>query len=325
MAVGVARAIAIARSGRSHPPLDGRVEVDGLTAPIEVIRDRFGVLHVYASSDADVLFGQGFVHAQDRLFQIDLIRRLAAGRLAEVVGARGLASDRLMRRLGLADRAGRDLATAGEEERALLFAYAAGVNAGVRVLRALPPEYALLTEPPAPWHPEHSLLLGRFLMLSFATNWDTELERERLLEAVGPDRAALVDVAYPEDRSTATGLPYLGAAKRLLEAFAQARAAGVPAGGASNAWAVAGERSASGSPLLACDPHLQAQLPGLFHVAHLAGERLDVIGAGVAGLPGVVIGHNREIAWGVTAGLADVSDCYLETIDADDPGRYRTP
>ena len=323
-AAGIARALAVASRGNAHPRLDGHIEVEGASAPIEVLRDRFGVPHIYAQSDAGALFGQGFVHAQDRLFQIDLYRRLAAGRLAEVAGEVGLESDRLMRRLGFADRAGRDLAALASEQRELLFAYAEGVNAGVRSLPALPPEYGLLRTPPAPWHPEHSLMVGRFLMFSFAPNWDAELERERLLAAVGAERAALVDVAYPEDRPTATGRPYLGAAERLLETYGRAQAAGVPGGGASNAWAVSGEHTASGAPLLACDPHLQARIPGLFHVVHLSGAQLDVIGAGVPGLPGVVIGHNAEVAWGVTAGMADVSDCYLETIDPEDPGRYRT-
>ena len=325
LAVGVARAVAIAKTRHSHPVVRGRLVVEGASGPIRVLRDRFGIPHIYATSDADALFGQGFVHAQDRLFQLDLLRRVGAGRLAEVAGERRLASDRFMRRLGLADRAGRDLAGASEEQRELLFAYAGGVNAAVRSLRALPPEYAVLRAAPEPWHPEHSLLVGRLLMLSFATNWDAELERERLVEAIGPERAALVDVAYPADRPTTAGEPYAGAAERLLEAYAQSQAAGAPARGGSNAWAVAGRRTTSGAPLLACDPHLQAGLPGLFHVAHVAGAALDVVGAGVPGLPGIVIGHNQELAWGLTAGLADVSDCYLETIDPDDPGRYRTP
>ena len=126
-----------------------------------------------------------------------------------------------MRRLGFADRAGRDLASLDPDDRELLIAYTAGVNAGIRSLRALPPEYTLLQTRPEPWHPEHSLLLGRLLMFSFAPNWDTELQRLQLLEAVGPARAALVDVPYPEDAPTATGAPVLDAARRA--------ARGVPA------------------------------------------------------------------------------------------------
>ncbi len=325
LAAGAARALVVASGGRAHPRLDGRAEARGLRAPATIVRDRFGVPHVYASSEAGAIYGQGFVHAQDRLFQIDIQRRLASGRLAETAGERGVETDRLMRRLGFADRAARDLTTITAEDRDLLRAYAAGVNAGMRSLRALPPEYAVLRSRPDPWHPEHSLLLGRFLMFSFAPNWDTELQRLELLAAIGPARAALVDVVYPEGAPTATGEPCLGAARRLIEAYGRAIEAGAPAGGASNAWALTGEHTATGAPLLACDPHLRPTIPTLFHVAHVSGGDLDVIGAGVPGLPGVIAGHNRDIAWGLTAGMADVSDCYLTTVDPGDPGRYRTP
>lgn len=324
-AAGAARALALSRGRRVHPPFAGHARVRGLPEPVDIVRDRFGVPHVYAGSEAGAIFGQGFVHAQDRLFQIDIQRRLASGRLAEAAGARGVETDRLMRRIGFADRAARDLPALDAGDRELLIAYAAGVNAGVRSLRALPPEYELVGITPEPWHPEHSLLLGRFLMFSFAPNWETELQRLQLLEALGPARAALVDSAWPEGARTATGAPSLAAATRLLEAYARAIEDGAPAGGASNAWAVTGAHTASGAPLLACDPHLRPAIPGLFHVSHLSGGRLDVIGAAVPGLPGVIAGHNRDVAWGLTAGMADSSDCYLTTIDPDDPGRYRTP
>ena len=160
-------------------------------------------------------------------------------------------------------------------------------------------------------------------MLNFATNWDAELERERLVAAIGPERAALVDAAHL-DAPTATGHPYAGASERLLAAYRGLADAGVPVAGASNAWAVGGSHTRSGAPLLASDPHLRAGVPGLFHVAHVRGGDLDVIGAAVPGIPGVIIGHSADVAWGVTAGLADVSDCYIEEIDPADPERYRT-
>ena len=322
---GLARALAAARGRAAHPRLEGRVRLRGVEARVDVLRDRFGVPHIFAEREQDALFGQGFVHAQDRLFQIDAMRRLAAGRLAEVAGPGSLESDRFMRRLGLAERAAGDLARAGEEERLLLEAYARGVNEGVRSLRALPPEFAVLGDAPEPWRPEHSLLLGRMLSFTFATNWDTELLRERLLRALGPERAAEVDRVYPAQAETAAAASQLPAAERLLEAYRAAQRAGLFGGGASNAWGVDGSRTESGAPLLASDPHLRAQLPGLFHVAHLSGGALDAAGAGVPGIPGVAIGHNGAIAWGLTAGLADVSDCYIETVDPEQPARYLTP
>ncbi len=324
-AAAAARSIAVASSGRANPRFDGSVEAPGLRKPVRIVRDRFGVPHVYARSEEGAIYGQGFVHAQDRLFQIDLQRRLAAGRVAEAVGGRGVETDRLMRRLGFADRAGRDLPALDADDRELLLAYTAGINAGMRSLPALPPEYALLDIQPEPWHPEHSLQLGRFLMFSFAPNWETELQRLELLATLGPARAALVDTDYPEDAPTATGAPIREAAGRLLEAYQGAIEAGAPGGGASNAWAVTGAHTASGAPLLACDPHLRPAIPTLFHVSHLSGGGLDVVGAAVPGLPGVIAGHNRDLAWGLTAGMADISDCYLTTLDPDDPGRYRTP
>ena len=320
----VAAAVALATTSRAHPPVEGTLRVGGAAAPIEVLRDEFGVPHVLASNEADALFGQGFVHAQDRLFQLDSTRRMAQGRLAEIGGARALDGDRLMRRLGLVDRAARDVASAAPEERALLQAYARGVNAGVRSLRALPPEFALLGVTPEPWHPEQTMLIGRLVLFTFALNWDTELLRARLLPRLGPERLAELDVMAPPEARTATGEPPL-AADRLLETLQRAHEAGLPAGAASNAWAVAAERSTTGAPLLAADPHLQARIPGLFHVAGIEGGALEAVGAGIPGIPGIALGHNGRVAWGLTAGVADVADCYIEEIDPTNPTRYRTP
>lgn len=304
--------------------MDGRIEVAGSHAPIEVVRDTFGVPHIRATTDEDALFGLGFVHTQDRLFQLDSTRRFALGRLSEVGGPGLVEADRFMRCLGLADRAGRDYARLGDGERAMLNAYARGVNAGIAATRALPPEYALTEAPPEPWHPEHTLALARLVLFTFALNWDTELLRERLLTSLGPDRAFELDAAYPSDGLTATGLD-VPAADRLLHALEAAFEAGLPVGGASNAFALDGSRTTTGSPLLASDPHLQARMPSLFHVAHVTGASFDAVGASIAGLPGIVLGHNGALAWGITAGMADVADCYVETVDPDDPTRYRTP
>ena len=325
LASGVAAAAWVAASKRSLPIEDGVSTVDGAGGEIEILRDRHGVPHVFAASDADALFGQGYVHAQDRLFQMDTMRRVASGRLAELVGPSAVRSDRFMRRIGLAPIASRDLEATSERDAALVHAYARGVNAGIADLPALPPEYRLLGAPPEQWSATDSFLVGRLMLFSFATNWDTELLRERLLAALGPERAAAVDPTYPAGAATATGTPNGDGAARLLDAYRAALQAGLPAGGASNAFALAGSRTESGAPLLASDPHLQARLPGLFHVTHLSGDRIDAIGADVPGVPGIAIGHNRDLAWGLTAGFADVADCYVETLHPDDPRRYLTP
>lgn len=325
LAAGAMRALAIAKSGRANPPVLGRLRVDGLDERITVTRDRFGIPHVEAPTDVGAVFGQGFAQAHDRLFQLDLFRRAASGRLAEVFGPRALDADRFARRLGLDALSRGDLEATSAESRELLDAFANGVNAAIATLPALPPEFSITGAEPEPWRPEHSLLIGRLLMLGFSPNWDAELQRDRLVTALGPERAALVDVTYPPDAPTMTGEAYEGTAERLLSAYDGIEAAGVPAGGASNAWALDGSRTRTGAPLLACDPHVRAGVPSLFHVVHFRGEDLDVIGASVPGVPGVVIGHNRDVAWGMTAGLADVSDCYIEEFDPADPDRYRTP
>ena len=158
----------------------------GAQGTIEILRDQHGLPHVFATNEPDALFGQGVIHAQDRLFQMDSMRRLASGRLAEVGGPATLESDRFMRRVGLAHRARRDIDLAAPGDVELLNAYAAGVNAGITSLPALPPEYGLIGSNPEPWLPEHTTLIARLVMFSFAVNWDTELLRERLLRSSRP-------------------------------------------------------------------------------------------------------------------------------------------
>ncbi len=318
------RTLASEASHRSFPRVSGTTRVRGTYAPIEVIRDRHGVPHVLAATPTDAMFGHGYVHAQDRLFQMEGARRLASGRLAEVGGTQLLPSDRFLRRVGLHRAAERDAATLPAETAEWLDAYSAGVNAGVADLPTLPPEFELLECDFEPWRIADSLLVGRLLSFGFAGNWNTELIRERLAAALGPEVAAALDPVHPRT-GTATGEPHGGTAERMLAAYAAAVRAGLPSGLASNGWAVTGDRTRSGAPLLAGDPHVDVALPGLFHVAHVRGGTLDVIGASVAGVPGAVIGHHETLGWTLTAGMADVADCYIETFDEADPRRYRTP
>ena len=324
LARGLGRSAYASATHRAFPQVDGVLHIDGVSAPVDVIRDRHGVPHVFAQTDADALFGQGLVHAQDRLFQMDLLRRVAAGRLAEVAGERVLGSDRFMRRLGLDESATRDLAATSDEHRALLDAYTRGVNEGIRTLPALPPEYEVFGGAPPPWRAEDSLLVGRLILFGFGGNWDTELLRERLIGSLGVERAAAIEPVHPRGGSTTTGRPHAAAADRLLAAYRAAVEAGMPVGAASNAWAVTGRHTVTQAPLLASDPHLQPRLPGLLHVSHVSGDRISAAGADFAGVPGIAIGHNEHVAWGITAGMADVSDCFIEEFDPADPLRYRT-
>ncbi|MEX2445781.1 MAG: penicillin acylase family protein [Dehalococcoidia bacterium] len=325
MARDVGRTAFAVAARRSSPIVDGTLHLDGLAGPVEVVRDRYSVPHVYASTTADAMFGQGFVHAQDRLFQMDLLRRVAAGRLAEVAGVRAVASDRFMRRLGLEQAADHDLDRTTPGDRALIDAYTRGANEGMRTLPALPPEFTLLGGRMAPWQPRDALLVGRLILFGFAGNWDTELLREQLIVALGPERAAEVEPVHPREGATATGRAPLPAAERMIAAYQAAVAAGLPVGAASNAWAVSGQHTVSGAPLLASDPHLAPRLPAVLHVTHIAGGEVDAVGADFPGVPGIAIGHNARVAWGITAGMADVSDCFVEELDPASPGRYRTP
>ena len=219
-APGLLRARRNASRTNSHPIVEGRTTARGLDSPIELIRDRHGVPHVFSQTVTDALFGQGYVHAQDRLFQLESMRRVASGRIAEWGGPVDLESDRFMRRLGLAQLATADVASAGSEERELLSAYSRGLHAGVA---ALPPECDLVGSEPEPWRPADTMLIGRLLMFSFAANWDTGLLRDRLREALGAERAALLDPAYEAHRVTHTGEPYPRSAERLLHAYHSAQ------------------------------------------------------------------------------------------------------
>ncbi|MGE3962274.1 MAG: penicillin acylase family protein [Dehalococcoidia bacterium] len=323
-ASGLAKALKRTLDRSAFPRIAGSIAVRGCDDRIEIVRDRWGVPHVLASTAADACFGQGYVHAQDRLFQMEGARRTAAGRLSEIAGSATLPSDRLMRRVGLNRAARRDADRLGGVERELLEAYARGVNEAVHQLPALPPEFALFGDTVAPWTLEDTMLVGRLVMFGFAGNWNTELVRERLATTLGPELAAAVDPVHPP-ASTVTGERYPRAADALLRAYTAAFGDGFSSSISSNAWAVSGARSESGRPLLASDPHVDVALPGLFHVTHVRGGGFDLIGASVPGIPGVAIGHNRTIGWGITAGMADVADCYVEEFETPASRRYRTP
>jgi penicillin amidase len=296
--------------------------MQGVEGQVEIVRDRYGVPHVLAHSTVDAFFGQGVVHAQDRLFQLMSVRLLASGRLAEVLGPAGVESDRMMRRIGLGRLSRQDADELAADQRELIGAYVAGVNETMRVLDELPPEFALIGEPD-PWRVEDAMLIGRMLMFGFASDWQSELSRAELVAVVGPEMAALLD-QQPDGALTASGIP-VQAGERLRERYAAAVEAGVPTGGGSNAWAVTSAHTSTGAPLLASDPHVEVRLPGIFHVTHLDAGELNAVGADVPGIPGIAIGHNESLAWGITAGLADVADVYVEKMRPGSPAEYQTP
>jgi penicillin amidase len=329
VAAGATGALAAGAFGyllrRPLPALDGELRLKGLNAPIEIVRDRWGIPHISARDSLDAFFGQGFCHAQDRLWAMELNRRLAAGRLSEVFGKDALDVDRFQRRLGLHRAAQQEWETADASLRDTLRAYAAGVNAcldGLFASKKLPVEFVLARFEPEPWEPVDTLAFGRFLAFSQAPNWESELVRSRLIARVGYAAAANLepDVWQP-DSDALPRLEDWGPAEMPEHGELPPIAlAGGP--GASNAWAVSGARSSTGKPLLANDPHMFPRLPAVFYEAHLAaGGELNVAGASVPGAPGILIGHNRHIAWGLTAAMADTQDLYVERIDPGDSRR----
>ena len=307
---------------RSLPIHEGTVILAGPEAAITVVRDKHGVPFISAVSEADAYFALGYVHAQDRLFQMEFMRRLGAGRLAEVLGSQGLASDKFMRTLGLYRHAKENLKVLDAQTIGILERYADGVNAWLETRsQLLPPEFQLLQYEPEPWKPADSLVWQKLMSLSLAGNWRDELLRVELLQSLSPHRVdELWPDAGPNELSTAnTGDIPLQVAKALgsaIDAYA-------PPTLASNVWALDGQHTATGKPLLASDPHLGFQAPIVWYLAHLAWPGEVRVGATTPGVPLFVIGHNGHLAWGITTTHADLQDLFIERVIDD--GRYLTP
>lgn len=327
LAAAAAAALRVLRA--PLPRVRGRLVVDGLRAPAAVVRDRHGVAHVSAGTMEDAAFAMGLVHAQERLWQLDLNRRVASGRISEIAGREALPADRFLRRVGLRRIAAEEAELLDGETRAMLEAYAAGVNAVIREGRRLPVEFRLLRTRPEPWQPVDSIACSKLLALGLSCNWDAEMQRLRLLGAVGAEVAARLDIAYPESNPTILADTARDAGPRagaeLFELY-RAAAAWLPSSiGASNAWAVAPDRTATGRPLLCNDPHLEPTVPSIWFAAHIrAGDDFETTGVTFAGHPFPVIGHNRRVAWGFTNSCADAQDLIVEEFDSSGASRYRT-
>jgi len=343
----------IARS--ALPQLDGTLQVQGLTASVTVTRDGHGFPTIAADSFDDLFFAQGYVTAQDRLFQMDGMRRYAAGELAEVVGESQAEHDRQQRILGMRDSARKNLAMATTDDRAQLEAYARGVNAYIVSHRdRLPIEFRILGYTPKPWTPEDSWVIGTYMVQDLSSTPRDALTREKILATLGPELTAdlyvnrswrerpptvsrpSLDVNGPvqdededededddSDSSVAQllravsdlGRPDLFPNERFFDS--DLRAVG------SNNWVVSGAHTVSGKPLLSNDMHLGHQMPNLWYAIHLRCGQFDVAGFSLPGFPYVIGGHNQRIAWGFTNIGPTVEDLYVETFNA--AGQYLTP
>lgn len=311
----------------SLPPLAGELSLPGLQAPVSIVRDAAAVPHIRAQNVHDAWFALGVVHAQDRLWQMEMSRRIAGGRIAEALGATALDTDRLLRTMGLRRVAERNYRNLDAESRAVLDAYAAGVNAWIAAHGGpLPPEFLLTGVRPEAWQPADSLSWLKVMALDLGSNWSGELTRLRLARQLPTARIQdfLPPVPYAGPLPVADyAALYRGLDLPLAALGPQPRTDTDGLG--SNNWVVAGSRSASGKPLLANDPHLGLTAPAIWYFAHLEAPGLRVIGATLPGVPMVVIGRNERIAWGLTNTNPDVQDLYVERSDPADPGRYQTP
>jgi penicillin amidase len=310
----------------SMPAAHEAAAIPGLSAPVSVAFDGNGIPHIRAATAEDGAAAIGWVHARDRLFQMELMRRAASGQVSELAGARALPLDRMIRVLGLRVRAEEELATLPAETRSMLDAYARGVNAYVAAHgRWSAFQFAVLGRP-APWTPVDSLLWGKTMGIYLSGNWDYELERLSLSATVP---RAMVDALWPPQ--DATPAPSASAAQPLFAGLAAAIRAAVPhfpdpftlPDTASNEWAVDGAHSTTGAPLLAGDPHLAYSTPGIWYLARIDTPTGTLVGATAPGVPFLVIGHNSRIGWTFTTNGADTQDVFTETVLPD--GRYATP
>ncbi len=313
----------------SLPKINGELTLSGLSAPVEIIRDRYGVPHIYAASAEDAYFALGFVHAQDRLWQMEFQRRVGAGRLAELVGEAALPTDKFLRTLSVYYYAEKTVANLNPQARGVLEAYSAGINSFLENRRGpLPPEFQIPPirgYQPEPWTLADSLVWIKMMAWDLGGNWEDEILRARLSTRLSDAQLADLWPPYPGD-APVTLPDFRALYKQLpLDGLWAESYRSLPPGSGSNEWVVSGEQSITGAPLLANDPHLGLSAPSLWYFAHLNAPGLDVIGATFPGVPLVVLGRNDRIAWGFTNTGPDVQDMFIERINPENPGQYLTP
>jgi penicillin amidase len=324
---------------RTFPRESGAVRVSGHSAPISIEFDAHGVPTIRAQSIPDAMFGLGYVHARDRLWQMEFQRRVGAGRLAEILGEGLLPADRFLRTVGFRRAAEASWKSLSAQAQRLIEAYALGVTAFLESSSARPIEFRLLRVEPEPWQPADSLVWAKMMAWDLAGNARDEIRRARFAAAVGAEKASeLLPIAASDPTILADGdwrVPLTGNSSAMLPlvpgpwrsldgAFATLDPLGF--GGenlGSNSWVIAGSRTSSGLPILANDPHLGLRVPSVWYLASVQAPGYTVTGATLPGVPGVIIGHNGRIAWGLTSIEPDVQDLFLEEVDARDASRYR--
>jgi len=353
---GIDRSTAVpslsSESRPSQPQLTEKtVAIPGLRERVTVRRDDRGIPYIEATNEDDLFFAQGYITASDRLWQMDLYRRTVRGELSEIFGQVTLGEDKRRRAFGFAQVLDQNVANLQPDLKRILEAYARGVNAFIDSAKTLPPEFAILQYKPQPWRPADSLAVGKLLGEYLSTSWPLDILRASLaalpkekrdallmertpldVVVVGRDRAPQ-KTAQASDTSPVTAAPAAAILAQMNEMIEGQRlsleriglATSFEPMQASNNWVVAGKRTISGKPLLANDPHIPAGAPGVWYMTELTAPGLHVAGVTFPGAPGIVVGHNDRIAWGVTNLGPDVQDLYAEKFDKDNPQRYLTP
>lgn len=302
--------------------------LEGLQQPVEIVRDEQAVPHIYARNELDAYYALGYVHAQDRLWQMEFNLRLATGTLAEWLGSSMLPVDRFQRSLGLTDLVRQDFDLLDSGARAILAAYAEGVNAYRDAMPVPPPEYLLLAASPRVWKAQDSLLLLKQMAWQLSRNYWDELLHVVLRRNLSAQDMDALFPAYPDD----TPLPALPDLEHLYAHLAKPVETILPhaalkpvAGMGSNNWALTGSRTISGKPILANDPHLKLTIPAPWYLAHIATPGMNLVGATLPGIPALILGRNDAVAWAFTNTGADSQDLYLERSPPDHPEYYETP
>ena len=324
--VGAAVAFLYVRAA-GQPRVDGTLRLAGLTAPVKVMRDELGIPYVFAENVPDLIRAQGFVTAQDRLFQMELFRATWRGELAAAFGADALASDIRMRVLGMRRNGDRHAEKISDETRALLQQYVDGINAYLRDAGTdHPVEPKLAGLAPSPWSVADLVTLVHFVHYTHATNFKAEVVAQMLIDKLGLERAREIFplTVNPDWGTTSAGVG--GAGQRLGVRWSDLAVAPETLnhqGLGSNNWAIGPSRSASGKAMVANDPHLDSRiLPGYWHPIGLFAPGVQAVGAALPGMPGILVGRTEHVAFGVTNAYGDVQDLYIETVDPANPAHY---
>ncbi len=308
---------------KSKPVIAGELTVSILEQDVTVTRDDKGVPHISAETDADLYRAQGYVQAQDRLFQMDLARRQASGRLSEIIGEATINSDKHFRTFSLRDAAEKSLAAYDAESKQVLEWYAEGVNAFIAQAKennTLSYEFTLLGYEPEEWTVIDSLTIGKYMAYDLGGNWNILAFRHWALQNFEEEKAKELFMKYPENASSIIEANI----KNPVAVVGQFNVELLPNEfNGSNNWVVSGDKTKSGKPILADDPHLGLSTPSIWYQMHLQSPQQNVNGVIFAGIPGIILGHNEDIAWGVTNVGPDVQDLYIEIPNPDNPTQFR--